>query len=97
MEIVSFARYFSKLVKLSEADNIDKDAISKEIESLKKWSMSFFKDAFVEIPVEEKVSRVAPTAAEEQPVRMSGSEQPPEKSQKLEPGYFPLNPRGRIY
>jgi len=34
MEIVSFARFFTKLVKLSEAENIDKDAISKEIE---KW------------------------------------------------------------
>ena len=59
--------------------------------------LSFFKDAFVEMPVEEKVSREAPKAAEEKPVRMSDSEQPPEKSQELEPGYFPLNPRGRIY
>jgi len=59
--------------------------------------LSFFKDAFVEIPAEEKVSRVAPMSAGDQAVQASGSEQPPEKSQKLEPGYFPLNPRGRIY
>ncbi len=59
--------------------------------------VSFFKDAFVELPAEEKVPRQAPTAAEKQPVHVSGSQQPAEKGQKLEPGYFPLNPRGRIY
>jgi len=59
--------------------------------------LSFFKDAFVEIPAEEKVTREAPKAAEQMPVRVSDSEQSAEKSQKLEPGYFPLNPRGRIY
>jgi len=53
MEIVSFARYFSKLVKLSEAESIDKDAISKEIESLKKWSVGFFKDYYQ--PIDEEV------------------------------------------
>ena len=59
--------------------------------------LSFFKDVFVEIPVEEKATRETPKAAEEQPVHVSDSEQQAEKGQKLEPGYFPLNPRGRIY
>lgn len=59
--------------------------------------VSFFKDAFVELPAEKKVSREAPKAAEEQAVHVSGSQQPAGKSQTLEPGYFPLNPRGPIY
>jgi hypothetical protein len=59
--------------------------------------LSFFKDAFIEMPAEEKMSREALQAAEEKPVIMSGSEQPSENSRKLEPGYFPLNPGGRIY
>lgn len=59
--------------------------------------VSFFKDAFVELPAEDKATRKAATAAEEQPVRVSDSKPPAEKGQTLEPGYFPLNPRGRIY
>jgi hypothetical protein len=59
--------------------------------------VSFFKDALVELPVEEKATREAPTAAEKQPVHVSGSQQAAENGQTLEPGYFPLNPRGPIY
>mgnify|MGYP001025340004 CR=1 FL=1 len=53
MEIVSFARNFSKLVELSEADEIDEDAINKEIESLKRRTNSFFKDYYQ--PIDEEV------------------------------------------
>jgi hypothetical protein len=59
--------------------------------------LSFFKDALVELPVEEKATRETATVAEEQPVHVSDSQPSAEKGQKLEPGYFPLNPKGLIY
>lgn len=59
--------------------------------------VSFFKSEFVKMPAEEKVAREASKATEEQPANVSGSEHPAESSQKLVPGYFPLNPRGPIY
>jgi hypothetical protein len=59
--------------------------------------VSFFNEVFVELPVEEKAIRETATTAGEQPVHVSDSQPPAEKGQKLEPGYFPLNPRGPIY
>jgi hypothetical protein len=53
MEIVSFARNFSKLIELSEAENIDEEAIQQEIESLKKRTSGFFKDYYP--PIDEEV------------------------------------------
>ena len=53
MEIVSFARNFSNLVELSEADEIDEEAINKEIESLKRRTNGFFKDYYQ--PIDEEV------------------------------------------
>jgi len=53
MEIISFARNFSNLVKLSKADEIDEEAINKEIESLKRRTNGFFKDYYQ--PIDEEV------------------------------------------
>ncbi|MEE4260052.1 MAG: S46 family peptidase [Bacteroidales bacterium] len=53
MEIVSFARSFSKLVELSEADEIDEETIKQEVESLKRRTNSFFKDYYQ--PIDEEV------------------------------------------
>ncbi len=54
MEIVSYARNFSKLVELSESEEVDKEAIQQEIESLKKITSGFFKDYY--IPIDEEVT-----------------------------------------
>ncbi|MEE4260504.1 MAG: S46 family peptidase [Bacteroidales bacterium] len=53
MEIVSFARNFSKLVELSKADEIDEETIKQEVESLKRRTNSFFKDYYQ--PIDEEV------------------------------------------
>ncbi len=59
--------------------------------------LSFFKGAFVEIPLQQKMTREQPTAVNDKPIQEPASEQTAEKREKLQPGYFPLNPRGPIY
>ena len=59
--------------------------------------LSFFKGKFIEIPSEETGALEPPQTVEQQPVQKPGSEQKSQNSEKLEPGYFPLNPRGPIY
>ena len=59
--------------------------------------LSFFKGAFIEIPFKEKVTREQPKVVKGTPLQEAGSEQKAETREKLEPGYFPLNPRGPIY
>ena len=59
--------------------------------------LSFFKGKFIEIPPEKTGAPEPPQTAEQQPAQKPGSEQKSQKSEKLEPGYFPLNPRGPIY
>ena len=58
---------------------------------------SFFKGVFIEMQAEPKTAREPPTVAAEKPVQASDSEQTAEKGKNLEPGYFPLNPRGPLY
>ena len=59
--------------------------------------LSFFKGKFIEIPSEETGAPEPPQTAGQQPAQKPGSEQKSQDSEKLEPGYFPLNPRGPIY
>jgi hypothetical protein len=57
----------------------------------------FFKGKFIEIVPEQTDAAAQPQTAEQKPVQQPGSEQKSQNSEKLEPGYFPLNPRGPIY
>ena len=59
--------------------------------------LNFFRGKFIEIPSEETGAPEPPQAMEQQPAQKPGSEQKSQNSEKLAPGYFPLNPRGPIY
>jgi hypothetical protein len=59
--------------------------------------LSFFKGKFIDITSEEAGASEQPQTAEQKPAQKPESEQKAQKSEKLEPGYFPLNPRGPIY
>ena len=59
--------------------------------------LSFFKGKFIEIPAKEKGAPEQPQTVGEKPAHKPESEQKGQKSEKFEPGYFPLNPRGPIY
>ena len=59
--------------------------------------LSFFRGAFVEIPLQQKMPLEQPTAVNDKPIQEPASEQTTQKREKLQPGYFPLNPRGPIY
>ena len=53
IEIVRFARNFSKLVEMSESGENDEETIEKEVESLKRIVKNFFKDYYQ--PIDEEV------------------------------------------
>lgn len=59
--------------------------------------LSFFKGEFIDMPVEEDKPLEEPTGAQEKSAQKTGAEKAVDKTEELEPGYFPLNPRGRIY
>ena len=59
--------------------------------------LSFFKGEFIDFPVEEDKPREEPKAAPEKSTQQAGAEQAADKNEELEPGFFPLNPRGPIY
>ena len=59
--------------------------------------LSLFKGKFIEIPSKETGAPEQPQTVEQKPARKPDSEQEGQKSEKLEPGYFPLSPRGPIY
>jgi hypothetical protein len=54
--------------------------------------LSFFKDAFVEMPVEERATRETATAAGEQPVHVSDSEPPAENEPDARTRLLPAEP-----
>jgi len=53
IELIKFASYYNKLVKLSKNDPDNKDAIDKELASLNKRNSGFFKDYYK--PIDEEV------------------------------------------
>jgi hypothetical protein len=63
----------------------------------KSTKVSWFKGAFIEIPVEVKEGHKQQSEEKKEVSRKEKSEQPVEKKEKLDPLYWPLNPRGPIY
>ncbi len=59
--------------------------------------LSWFKGAFIRIPVEEQKARVQQSEKKNESSKIKISEQSDEKNEKLHPLYWPLNPGGPIY
>lgn len=54
MEVIKFSFGFRKLIELSDVKNPDKDLINKEIEKLKRATITFFKDYYK--PIDKEVT-----------------------------------------
>lgn len=60
--------------------------------------LSYFKGAFVEVPHEEKMNPATQGSTEQKmPDSSKPGRKPATAEETLEPGYFPLDPGGRLY
>jgi len=67
------------------------------VEPGKPLQYSWFKGIFTEIPYQEEKRQPDQASEREQPGKTKKAQQPEEKKEKLEPLYWPLNPKGPIY
>jgi hypothetical protein len=59
--------------------------------------LSWFKGAFITLPVEGQEARVQPSEAQNEAPKIKVSEQSDKKQETLQPLYWPLNPSGPIW
>lgn len=55
MEVVKFSFSFKKLIEISRQKDVDEEALNKELEKLKRYSSSFFKDYYK--PIDQEVMK----------------------------------------
>ena len=68
-----------------------------DAESGKSIKLSWFKGAFIRVPVEKHEARVQQSEAKDEPSKIKMPEQSDDKKEEPQPLYFPLNPSGPIF
>ena len=73
------------------------DETEIDAEPGKSIKLSWFKGAFIRVPVKKQEARVQQSKAKDEPSKINISDQSEDKKEEPQPLYFPLNPSGPIF